>query len=167
MHLSDGTAADQGRALAIVVHLRAGDLVMRDLGYLSLESLRQIDAHEAWYLSRLSKGVDVYLDAHAETRALALVPYLQQHYGDAAVVDLPVSLGQERVPCRLLAYRLSEDGVKPRQRKAHEAARKKGRMLTQESRNWRVFGLYITHVRPQMWPSKVGGTLSRLRWHVE
>ena len=67
MHLSDGTAADQGRALAIVVHLRAGDLVMRDLGYLSLESLRQIDAHEAWYLSRFSKGVDVYLDAHAET----------------------------------------------------------------------------------------------------
>src|SRR6266852_5909058 len=106
MHLSDGTAADQGRALAIVVHLRAGDLVMRDLGYLSLESLRQIDAHEAWYLSRFSKGVDVYLDAHAETRALAVVPYLQQHYGDAAVVDLPVSLGQERVPCRLLAYRL-------------------------------------------------------------
>jgi hypothetical protein len=52
MHLSDGTAADQGRALAIVVHLRAGDLVMRDLGYLSLESLRQIDAHKAWYLSR-------------------------------------------------------------------------------------------------------------------
>jgi Transposase DDE domain len=48
MHLSDGTAADQGRALAIVAHLRAGDLVMRDLGYLSLESLRQIEAHEAW-----------------------------------------------------------------------------------------------------------------------
>ena len=140
---------------------------MRDLGYVSRESLRPIDAQEAWDLSRFSKGVDGSLDAHAETRALALGPSLQQHSGDAAVVDLPVSLGQERVPCRLLAYRLSEDGVKPRQRKAHEAARKKGRMLTQESRNGRVFGLYITHVRPQMWPSKVGGTLSRLRWHVE
>ena len=167
MHLSDGTAADQGRALAIVTHLRAGDLVMRDLGYLSLESLRQIDAHEAWYLSRLSKGVDVYLDAHAETRALALVPYLQQHYGDAAVVDLPVSLGQERVSCRLLAYRLSEDVVKQRQRKAHEEARKKGRMLTQEYCNWLAFGLYITNVSQQIWPSKVVGTIYRLRWQVE
>ena len=167
MHLSDGTAADQGRALAIVTHLRAGDLVMRDLGYLSLESLRQIDAHEAWYLSRLSKGVDVYLDAHAETRALALVPYLQQHYGDAAVVDLPVSLGQERVSCRLLAYRLSEDVVKQRQRKAHEETRKKGRMLTQEYCNWLAFGLYITNVSQQIWPSKVVGTIYRLRWQVE
>src|SRR6266496_3837616 len=68
MHLSDGTAADQGRALAIVAHLRAGDLVMRDLGYLSLESLRQIDAHEAWYLSRFSKGVDVSQHERRDTR---------------------------------------------------------------------------------------------------
>jgi hypothetical protein len=47
MHLCDGTAADQGRALAIIPHLRAGDLVLRDLGYLTLESLRQIEAQEA------------------------------------------------------------------------------------------------------------------------
>ena len=37
MHLSDGTAADQGRALAIVPHLRPDDLVLRDLGYLALQ----------------------------------------------------------------------------------------------------------------------------------
>jgi hypothetical protein len=34
VHLSDGKAADQGRALAIVPHLQANDLVVRDLGYL-------------------------------------------------------------------------------------------------------------------------------------
>jgi hypothetical protein len=50
--LSDGTAAEQGRALAIVSPLRQEALVWRDLGYLSLESLRQIEAQEAWYLSR-------------------------------------------------------------------------------------------------------------------
>lgn len=32
MSLSDGTAADQGRALAIGPHLRQDDLVLRDLG---------------------------------------------------------------------------------------------------------------------------------------
>jgi hypothetical protein len=73
VHLSDGKAADQGRALAIVPHLRPDDLVLRDLGYLSLESLRQIAAHGAWYLSRLCKGVEVYLEAQAE--ALDLVAY--------------------------------------------------------------------------------------------
>src|SRR5712691_8485262 len=52
VHLSDGKAADQGRALAIMAHLRPDDLVLRDLGYLSLESLRQIEAHGAWDLRR-------------------------------------------------------------------------------------------------------------------
>jgi hypothetical protein len=167
MHLSHGTAADQGRALAIVPHLRASDLVLRDLGYLSLESLRQIEAREAWYLSRLSKGLDVYLDADAQTPALALVKHLQKHYPNDAVVDLPVYLGHERVPCRLLAYRLPDDVVEQRWRKALQEARKRGRTLSQDYLDWLSFGFYITNVSEQVWPSKVVGTVYRLRWQVE
>src|SRR2546428_6672522 len=130
VHLSDGTAADQGRALAIMAYLRPDDLVLRDLGYLSLESLLQIEAHGAWYLSRLSTGVDVYLEAHAPAEALDLVAYFQKHYPADEVIDLPVSLGQTCVSCRLLAYRLPEIVVEERRRKALEEARKKGRTLT-------------------------------------
>jgi hypothetical protein len=90
MHLSHGTAADQGRALAIIAHLRAGDLVLRDLGYLTLESLRQIEAREAWYLSRLSKGVDVSLEADAQAPALGLVEHLERYYPDDSVMALLV-----------------------------------------------------------------------------
>src|SRR5712664_320442 len=167
MHLSDGTAADQGRALAIIPHLRPDDLVLRDLGYLSLESLRQIETHRAWYLSRLSKGVDVYLEAQAQAGALALVAYFQKHYPHDAVIDLPVYLGQERVSCRLLAYRLPEKVVEERRRKALEEARKKGRTLTQEYLNWLTFGLYITNVTQEVLSAKVVRIVYGLRWQVE
>jgi len=167
VHLSDGTAADQGRALAIMAHLRPDDLVLRDLGYLSLESLRQIETHGAWYLSRLSKGVDVYLEAHAPVEALDLVAYLQKHYPHDAVIDLPVSLGQERVSCRLLAYRLPEKVVEERRRTALEDARKKGRTLTQDYLNWLTFGWYITNVTPEVWSAKVVRIVYGLRWQVE
>jgi len=40
-------------------------------------------------------------------------------------------------------------------------------MLTQEYFNWLAFGLYITNVSQQIWPSKVVGTIYRLRWQVE
>jgi hypothetical protein len=50
--VTDGRAADQGHAAAIVPHLRAGDLVIRDLGYVSLEALSQIATQQAWFLSR-------------------------------------------------------------------------------------------------------------------
>jgi len=164
--LSDGTAADQGRALAIVPHLQANDLVVRDLGYCSLESLRQIDAHGAWYLSRFSKGVEGSLESPAQAGAGVLVDDLQQHDPDDAVSDLPVYIGHERLPCRLLAYRLPDDVVEQRRRKAAEEARKKGRMLTQEYRNGLAFGFSITNVSQQVWSAKVVGTVYRLRWQV-
>jgi hypothetical protein len=167
MYLSDGTAADQGRALAIVPHLRQDDLVLRDLGYLHLESLRQIEAQDAWYLSRLSKGVDVSLEADAQAPALVLVEHFQRYYPDESVIDLSVFIGHERVPCRLLAYRLPDHVVQERRRKALEEARKKGRKLSQEYLDWLSFGLYITNVTQQVWPPKVVGTVYRLRWQVE
>jgi hypothetical protein len=167
MHLSHGTAADQGRALAIIAHLRAGDLVLRDLGYLTLESLRQIEAREAWYLSRLSKGVDVYLEADAQAPALGLVEHLERYYPDDSVMALLVYLGHERVPCRLLAYRLPEPVVQERRRKALQEACKKGRELSPEYLDWLSFGFYITNVSQQVWPAKVVGTIYRLRWQVE
>lgn len=167
MHLSHGTAADQGRSLAIIPHLHPDDLVLRDLGYLSLESLRQIEACEAWYLSRLSKSVDVYLEADAQAPALVLVKHLKRYYPDDSVIDLPVYIGHERVPCRLLAYRLPNAVVQERRRKALEEARKKGRQLSQEYLDWLSFGFYVTNVSHQIWPAKVVGTVYRLRWQVE
>jgi len=81
--------------------LRPGDLVLRDCGYLSLR-VAQIESHGAWYLVALSKGVAVYLEAQAQAEAIDLFSYLQKNYADDDVIDLPVSLGHERVSCRLL-----------------------------------------------------------------
>ena len=115
--MTDGRAADQGHAAAIVPHLRAGDLVIRDLGYFSLEALRQIATKQAWFLSRLSNTVAVYLSAEASEPALALVDHVQRQADQDAVVDLAVSLGAARLPCRLLAYRLPEEVVEQRRRR--------------------------------------------------
>lgn len=167
VHRSDGRAADQGRALALVPPLQANDVVVRDLGDVSLESLRQIDAHGAWYLSRFSTGVEVSLESAAQADALVVVDYLQQHYPDDAVIDLPVYLGQERLSCRLLAYRLPDDVVQQRRRNAVAGARKQGRVLTQEYRHGLACGFSVTNVSQQVWSSNVVGTVYRLRWHVE
>ena len=109
--VTDGRAADQGHAAAIVPHLRAGDLVIRDLGYFSLEALSQIAAKQAWFLSRLSNTVAVYPSAEATVPALDVVDHVQSHADQHTVVELAVYLGPRRLPCRLLAYRLPEEVV--------------------------------------------------------
>ena len=111
--------------------------------------------------------MDVYLEADAQAPALALVEHLERFYPDDSVIDLPVYLGHERVPSRLLAYRLPEPVVQERRRKALAEARKKGRELSPEYLDWLSFGFYITNVSLQVWPAKVVGTVYRLRWQVE
>lgn len=165
--VTDGCAADQGHATAIGPHLRAGDLVIRDLGYFSLESLGQIAAKQAWFLSRLSKTVAVYPAAEPTAPALALVDHVQQYGEHQTVVDLDVALGQPRLPCRLLAYRLPEEVVEQRRRQAYETARKKGRTPTQAYLHWLQFGWYITNVGAAIWPAAVVATVYRIRWQIE
>jgi hypothetical protein len=165
--VTDGRAADQGQATAIVPLLRAGDLVIRDLGYFSLESLQQIAAKEAWFLSRLSPSVAVYASADAATEALALVDHVQQTIEPQTVGDLAVYLGPRRLPCRLLAYRLPEEVVEQRRRTAYETARKKGRTPTHAYLHWLQYGWYITNVAAVVWAAEVVATVYRIRWQIE
>jgi IS4 transposase len=111
--------------------------------------------------------VAVYLEAQAQAEAIDVFSYLQKNYADDDVIDLPVSLGHERVSCRLLAYRLPEQVIEERRRKALEEARKKGRTLTQAYLNWLTFGLYITNVTREMLSAKVVSIVYSLRWQVE
>jgi len=168
LHITDGTAADQARAAALVPYVQAHDLVLRDLGYFCLPALRQIANQQACFLSRLCKGVQVYLAANDEATALPLVGHLQRHFPHHAVVDLDVYVGQEdKLPCRLIAYRLPDEVVAHRRRTAYEVARKKGRTPTQEYLAWLQYGWYITNVSRDVWVAAVVGTVYRLRWQVE
>lgn len=162
-----GRVADQGHATAIVPHLRADDLVIRDLGYFSLESLTQIATKQAWFLSRLSSTVAVYLSADANEPALDVVDHVQQHADPGAVVELAGYLGPPRLPCRVLAYRLPEEVVAQRRRSAYETARKKGRTPTQAYLHWLQFGWYITNVCAAIWAATVVATVYRIRWQIE
>ena len=164
--VTDGRAADQGQAPAIVPPLRAGDLVIRDLGSFRLEALSQIATQQACFLSRLRNTVAVYLSAAASELALAVGDHVQRQADQDAVVDLAGSLGPPRLPCRVLAYRLPAEVVEQRRRSAYETARKKGRTPPQAYLHWLQFGWYITHVRPAIGAAAVVATVYRSRWHV-
>jgi hypothetical protein len=165
--VTDGRAADQGQATAIVSHLRARDLVIRDLGYFSLEALEQIAGKEAWFLSRLSSQVAVYTSTDPAAPAVALVDQVQPTVARHGVEDLMVYLGERRLPCRLLAYHLPQEVVAQRRRHAHEMARKKGRTPTHAYLHWLQYGWYITNVKATVWAAEVVATVYRIRWQIE
>ena len=165
--VTHGRVADQGLAPTILASLRAGDLVIRDLGYFSLDALRQIATKEAWFLSRLSSTVAVYASAAATATAEALVDHVQPTLTQHGVGDFAVYLGATRLPCRLLAYHLPEEVVAQRRRQAYETARKKGRTPTHAYLHWLQYGWYITNVDATLWTAEVVATVYRIRWQIE
>jgi len=140
--------------------LRQDDLVLRDLGYLRLESLRQIEAQDAWYLSRLKQRGGCLSRGRCASARLGVGGALPAYYPDESVIDLSVFIGHERVPCRLLAYRLPDHVVQERRRKALEEARKKRPQAEQEYLDWLSFAC-ISRCHQQVWPPKVVGTVYR------
>lgn len=165
LSLTDGTTPDQKLGSHLLGVLQPRDLVIRDLGYFALNPLKEIGAQEAFYLSRLDPKVKVYLDPAGD--AIALGEYLSERYPDQSVIDLEVYLGQDRLPCRLIAYRLPEELVNRRRQQASATARKKGRTPSKLYLANLTFGGYITNVGRDVWNPEVVATIYRLRWQIE
>lgn len=167
LSMSGGNLPDQARAGEIVGDLEKGDLVIRDLGYFAIKALADIDAKEAFYLSRLLKGTGIYLSPESTALAIDIVEHLDRNFAHQSVMELDIYLGQERTPCRLIAYRAPEDVVNERIRKAAASARKKGRQLSEESKKWLRFSFLVTNVSREVWSAEVIGTIYRIRWQIE
>ena len=166
LSVTGGAIPDQARAGNIVGLLRKADLAIRDLGYFSIQSLAAIAAKEAFFLSRVLKGVSVYLSTEFSASAINLVDYLDKRFTHQSVIDWDIHLGKERLPCRLIVYRPPEAVANERIRKANVAARKKGRQLSDAHKKWLLFTFFVTNVSRQEWSPEVVGTIYRIRWQI-
>jgi hypothetical protein len=111
--LSPFTRNDQAAALDILEVIEEGDLILRDLGYFTSESLRRIGSLKAYFLSRHHSGSKFYsIHNDEEINLLDLVKGKDK-------VDTDLLLGKKaKLPVRLLAVRLNEEVANNRRRKA-------------------------------------------------
>ncbi len=125
IHITDNKEPDQSLAGRIFKHLQSNDLIIRDLGYFALKALIKLPIIGAFFLSRLIKTVSVYLPNQDDAVA-DLGTYFLQNFPNQTIIDIDVFIGQkEKFPCRLIVYRLPEQVVNERVRKARKAAKKK------------------------------------------
>lgn len=157
---------DQKHAPAVLAHIKAGDLLLRDLGYFASAVFEALDQRGAFYISRLHYRTHV-LDASSGA-VLDLVEMIDPKHG-RTYLDLEVLLGAERrVPVRLVGVRLPEEVVAARRRRAREAARKdKRRGYSKRYAAWLAWSFFVTNVPSSMVPREQILGLYRLRWRIE
>lgn len=141
-----------------------GSLLIQDLGYFSLAVFASIAGEKAYFLSRLQYGTKVLLD---DGQALDLMPWLKRQSG--AVIDQWVFVGQEdRLPCRIIAWRLpQEQADRRRQKLRKDTLSKKGHEPSEERLAWCDWTILITNVPGEMLTPAEAIILYRARWQIE
>jgi IS4 transposase len=158
--LSGFTRNDQAASVDILQIARAGDLILRDLGFFSLKVFRELDRRGAYCLTRCKHGLNCY-DPETGQR-LDLVGHLKQHpHWDGWVLA-----GEEKVRLRLVIEPVAEAVANERRRKAR---RNRDQRLHPSKERLFLMGwnIFLTNVPADVWPPKALFWVYRLRWRIE
>jgi hypothetical protein len=159
--LQDGRASD--RAVEFARRASPGTLRLRDLSYWHLDDLAQdLQAGILW-LMRLKPGTALYtLDGQRHDLAELLAMQTEQ------TLDLMVQIGvTQRLECRLLARRLSEEARARRERQMEHTARRKGRRLSATTRALCAWEVLVTNVDVRQLSVEEAFVLRAVRWQIE
>jgi hypothetical protein len=155
------TRNDQAAAGEVLCSLQPDDLLIRDLGYFSLQSMRGIASAGAFFLSRLRYAVKLF-DAES-TAPLDLARLLRP----GMALDRPVRVGSDGLlAARLIAVPLPEAVANERRRKA---LADRDRRLRHCDDYLYLLGwtLLITNAPAERLPGELANRLYRLRWRIE
>jgi hypothetical protein len=159
--LSPFTRNDQAAALDILEFVEKGDLVLRDLGYFTLESMKRIGEKKAYFLSRYKNGIHLYRpDGGEKTDLRALL----RRNGK---VDINVIAGSDaRLPLRLIAIPLSEEIANRRRQKAksNRDSRSKPSKESLELLGWQIM---LTNSDRERLPIDKAHQIYSIRWRIE
>jgi hypothetical protein len=146
--------------------LPVGSLRLSDLGYFTLPVLRQLDADESFFLTRVPANVVVFTPAGE--RITDLPRWLAAHVATDGLVEVPVLLGvTERLPVRLLAERLPASVAAERRRRLRQTAKKKGQTEPKAALARADWTRLVTNAAPDQLSRAEASCLYRARWQIE
>jgi hypothetical protein len=160
-YLTSFRVNDQQAAADILTLVQRDDLVIRDLGYFSLEALHQMAERGVFFLSRLWQGVGLWTATGQQP--LDLLGALQ-HDG---WLDVEVRLGASaQLPVRLVAVPVPPAVANERRRKARQD---RDRRHPPSAKRLLLLGwdIFITNVPPAVWSACTVCQVYGVRWRIE
>ena len=153
--------ADQGLGGEVLDHLQPNDLVIRDMGFFRLDTLRQIEDTKAFWLSRLPAGT-----SGRDEHGTALDDLLKKQKSNR--LEITIHLGS-RTPktCRLIATRLSPSATEKNRRLRRRNAKKHGATVSQRALLRDEWSILITNLTKNEADAEMLHKLYSLRWSIE
>jgi len=147
-----------------------GDLIIRDLAYMSLEVLQLIARQFAFYLCRAKPNIYIFEKKGAQYVKIDFVretQYMKKR--NIKCCEKEVYLGsKDKIKTRLILHLLPDQVVSERLRKAAIYNKKKGgKGLSKEYKAKAALNLFITNTNQEQVPIRHVWELYRLRWQIE
>lgn len=156
--LSGFTRNDQAAAGDILAIAKAGDLVLRDLGYFSLAAFAAFREESIHFLSRYRHLISLF--DPLTHKPLNLPKLLKRQLR----LDIQVCLGSDQVPVRLVALPVPPEIANRRRRQAYRDCRARP---SKESLFLMGWNLFITDLSASNCPPKIIAEIYRIRWTIE
>lgn len=142
--------------------LPKGSLLIRDLGYWSLEEMDKRTQRGEFWLSRMRAKTKLTLE---NGKSYDLLDFLNAETGQR--VDMELLLGERKIPARVLAIRLPQEVADKRKRQMREKAQSKGRTASQEALQLVEWYVLVTNVPEERLSLPEAIVLARARWQIE
>jgi hypothetical protein len=155
------TTNDQSKSKDILNIANPGDLVLRDLGYFTLESFHTMYSEQISFLSRLRYGVTIY--SPKTGKEIDILNHLKKK----GKFDAWVLIGKEKkVLVRLVAQKLTQAQADSRVRKAKNNRDKR---LNHSKYYYQLlqYNLFITTEEEKTFSIDQIAQLYQLRWRIE
>jgi len=161
--LLPGKTSDRDLEQHPIRSLRAGMLYLADLGYFSLERLRQVRQSQAHYITRLPARLQI---TGANGKPALLGEWLHSRSEDR--IDEEVRLGRHgEWATRLVALRVPASVAAERRRQLRAKSRKRGRVVSANQEALCDWWVAATDLGASELTADEVRTLYRLRWQVE
>ena len=155
-------------ATATLDSIEKGNLIIRDLGYVSTPVLQGIKKREAYFINRLRARDNVSVkqgDKFEELNFSAI--HKKMKISALKSIELDVYITQEKEPVRMIIERMPEEEVEKRLRKAKKEAKKKGRKLSARYSVRASLNIFITNIDRDVLDKTELHSVYTLRWQVE
>jgi hypothetical protein len=167
LDITEGKRNDQTVAKETATNVELGDLIIRDLGYYSLPTLKSFDKAGAFFISRLGTSTIVY-DADSGEGISFKRLYSDMEKNKSTRIEKNIFGGKtERMPLRLIVETVPEEVYKKRIRRIEKENKSTGYNTSDEYKARCRLNIFITNIQAQDLSMDEVLKLYMLRWQIE
>lgn len=167
--MTKATRNDQEDSKMTLDNIQEGELLLRDLGYVTMTYLQGVTGRNAYYVNRLPTNFNVYHMVEGEIKQISWIE-LHNKLQESGIdqMELNVFLGKKQMlPSRLIIKPVPEQVYQQRIKKVSKHAKSKGNQVSKEYKIKARYNMFITNTSQEQLSADEIVDVYRLRWQIE